>query len=145
MFAFKNLRMVGVPQRSIHSGNMTLHSSLCDTSYSASVNVMVYPAGAILSSFHETRRPKPATPMTSSVIYKGEGRGARIRLHIQQAKMCKEEETYGDGDVHDVVHVDDLARSPLTLEEVLEDTHGLVPDEPVVPLSAPSVHTILAS
>ena len=89
MFAFKNLRMVGVPQRSIHSGNMTLHSNLCDTSYSASVNVMVYPAGAILSSFHETRRPKPATPMTSSVIYKRAGGGARASDSIFGRQKCE--------------------------------------------------------
>ncbi len=42
--------------------------------------------------------------------------------------------TYGHSDVHDVVHVDDLARAPLVLEEILDDPHSLIPYKPVVPL-----------
>ncbi len=33
------------------------------------LNVIWWPAGAIASSFHEIRRPKPATLMTIRVIY----------------------------------------------------------------------------
>ena len=50
-----------------------------------------------------------------------------------------------NGKIHDMLYVDDLLVSPFILEDVLEDLDGLIPDEPVVPLSAPSVHTILAS
>ena len=33
------------------------------------LNVILRPPGAIASSFHEIRCPKPATPITRSVIY----------------------------------------------------------------------------
>lgn len=42
--------------------------------------------------------------------------------------------TYGDGEVHDVVELDDFLVLPDILEHIVHDAEGLVPDELVVPL-----------
>lgn len=42
--------------------------------------------------------------------------------------------TYGDGEVHDVVELDDVLVLPNVLEHVVNDAEGFVPDELVVPL-----------
>ena len=67
-FARKKLRIVVVPMPSSQSGKTTFIHSRWETSYKASLNVILWPGGAILSSFQEMRRPKPATPITSNVI-----------------------------------------------------------------------------
>ena len=40
-----------------------------------------------------------------------------------------------NGEIHDMLYVDDLLVSPFILEDVLEDLDGLIPNEPVVPLA----------
>ena len=39
-----------------------------------------------------------------------------------------------NGEIHDMLYVDDLLVFPFILEDVLEDLDGLIPDEPVVSL-----------
>ena len=39
-----------------------------------------------------------------------------------------------NGEIHDMLHVDDFFVSPLVLEDIFEDLDGLVPDKSIVPL-----------